>query len=343
MLLLPCIAVQVESAANSPTLYVGLVPQPQPSSWLGFRDTLFPLNITIIVYNDWTEKFPGGNLTGDLQAPTKWGFYGLTYQIPSLDPGKSASYSFALKPEEAGVYTFSLNRLYVRSSPGSAPPSWQVSGGFLAVQIESPSTLFMVLIIVVLMFILAVLCLGTLLLWRRTRTRSGDARQPDLPAALLRLFNLSDAGRRMEGYLLQDTDDRKFESAVSWLLEIVGFRTMNLNKEAQGEKFRQSQNGVVIGSADILAYDQEKVRWLVVDCTIGTPDADKLDRIADLSRHLRSQVPECDAVVVSAKAAAATKENAERQGIIVIDRTDLEKMLGLVKAERFEKAKRVLE
>lgn len=341
MILLPVIPARVETAANSPTLYVSLAVQNQPFSWLGFYDTLFPLNITINVYNEWTEKFPGGNLTGELQAPTKWGISGLIYQIPSLDPGKSASYSLPLKPQEAGVYTFLLNRLDVRSSPGSAPPYWQVSGGFVAVQIDPPSTLFMVLIIIVLTFILAVLCLGTLLLWRRTGSHVADTRQTKLPISLLNAFNMFDAGKKMEGYLLHDKDPNRFEAAVAWMLQILGFEALRLDKGAQGENF--SEGKTVVGSADILAYDPSFDRLLVVDCTVGLPNVDTAQRVLNLADRLRAQLGKCDAVVISAENADLQKKARELRGLIVIDHNDLEEIMTFVKSDRFDKAKRAFD
>jgi hypothetical protein len=76
---------------------------------------------------------------------------------------------------------------------------------------------------------------------------------------------------------------------------------------------------------------------------VGTLDADKLQRIANLAKRLTSQVGNCDPVVVSSENAQLRKKDAELQGIIIIDRSDLETLLALVKSGEFEKAKRKFE
>jgi hypothetical protein len=331
-------AVHAQQATGAPLLYVSLVPQPQALSWLGFYDTLFPLNITITVYNAWSKTFTGGNLTGLLESPSKIWQMGITYRVPSLDPGKWTTFYLFVRPEEAGVYTVTLNDVY--GSISSNGP-WQVSGGFLAVQIEPPSTLFQLFTIFPLVVIAVVLIEIVIVFWCRGKMVRIEGRRTEMPAAMMTAFGMSEAGKKMESYLLEEKNNRKFESAVSWLLEILGFWTMKLNSESKGEFFKDGQQE--IGSADILAYDPMRQRSLVVDCTVGIAETAGLQRISNLAEKLAPHIGDCDPVLVSYEGSELSKKDAQALGVILLDHASLESIVSLVKSHRFQKARRMLE
>jgi hypothetical protein len=333
--------IHTEQAITAPSLYVSLVPQPQALSWLGFYDTLYPLHITINVNNTWSKTFTGGNLTGYLEAPSQRWSISYSYHVPNLDSGRSATFDLFFKPQEAGVYTVTLNQLSgVISSETSWQP-WQVSGGFLAVQIEPPSTLlqsFSVFLLVV----IAVVLIGIVILFqRRVKIVPRESQRSEPPTAMMTAFGMSEAGKKMESYLLDEKNNRKFESAVSWLLEILGFWTIKLNSESKGELFKDKERD--IGSADILAYDPLRKRLLVVGCTVGIADIGALQRISNLADKLIPHIGDCDPVLVSFENAELSRKDAEASGVILLDHGDLESLVSLARLRRFQKARKMLE
>lgn len=114
-------------------------PPTQPLSF-GIYDTLFPVNISILIRNLSTDDFPGGNVTGTVAPPSGSNryYFPLHYSVPKLAPGDSRLYEYGFKPPEPGVYTVRFDAISTRLYYN---PSWTVSGGFLVVNIEAPSTL----------------------------------------------------------------------------------------------------------------------------------------------------------------------------------------------------------
>lgn len=329
--------IRIEEATTTPTLYVGLAPQPQPLSWLGFYDTLFPMSITVTVHNLSDKNFPGGNLTGFANSPSgKWSIPDWRISVPELPAGKSQTLSQPLLIEEAGVYTVSFTSIDLQTQQ-----YWQVSGGFLVVQVEPPSTLYQSLTVILLAVIAVVLMPIVVLLWRRRRIIPSKGQRLEPPASMMVAFGMSEAGKKMESYLLAEKNNRKFESAVSWLLEILGFWTMKLNSESKGEFFKDGQQE--IGSADILAYDPLRSRSLVVGCTVGIADTAALQRISNLAEKLAPHVGDCDPVLVSYESSELSKKDAEALCVILLDHTSLVSLVSLVRSQRFRKARRMLE
>jgi hypothetical protein len=331
----------MKQVSTTPLLFVGLDPQPQALSWLGFYNTLFPLNITITVHNAWSKRFTGGNLTGSVKAPSeRWGM-GIAYQVPSLDPGNWTTFYLLLRAQEAGAYTVTLNQLSMPYSSEAGWKPWEISNGFLAVQIEPPSTLFQLLTVFLLIVIAVALMTIAILLWRRGKVVPAERQRSEPPHAIMAAFKMSEAGKKMTSYLLQEKNNRKFESAVSWLLEILGFWTLKLDSESKGEVFKDGTQD--IGSADILAYDTLRNRSLVVGCTVGIADTAALQRISNLAQKLIPHIGDCDPVLVSYESSELSKKDAEASGVILLDHAGLESIMSLVGSQRFRKARRMLE
>lgn len=72
-----------------------------------------------------------------------------------------------------------------------------------------------------------------------------------------------------------------FETAVAWLLTLVGYNTIHL-----GEKHEKlsSNAKVEIGSADIIAYD-ENIGLLFVDASLTAPDENKIQALVRIKQH----------------------------------------------------------
>ena len=55
------------------------------------------------------------------------------------------------------------------------------------------------------------------------------------------------------------------------------------------KKFEKVGEGYEIGSADIIAYEENK-RILLIDCTINTVDPKKVKKLAELKKHFREEL-----------------------------------------------------
>jgi hypothetical protein len=311
--------------------------KPQPLSFLGFYDSLFPLRVTISVVNPTSRDFPGGNVTYYLAGPSgKWQ-YSLQHNVPSIPANHSYSFDAEFKLQESGVYVMTFNPSVTFSN--TSTPYWFVSGGFLPVQVEPPSTLFMFLILITLILGFV----GTGLALIRMKRLAPMSRLTPQPAKsdLLKAINLFEAGQNMESYLLDPKDAVRFEAGVAWLLEILGFQAVRLNSRAHGEVMRVKEGQAEVRSADILVYDPTNGKFGVVSCTIGMPSTEKRQKIRLTANEVRSRMGNCQPIVVSdIDAGSAILAEAKQEGIVLIDKPELLTIMELVRTERFEKARR---
>jgi hypothetical protein len=311
----------------------------QVFSSLGFYDTIFPLHIILYVSNPTNVDFPGGGyLTGRITAPSgKWQ-NNLQFNLTAIPADHSYEIDYSFTAQESGVYILTIDPS-ITYSFGPAP-NWAVSGGFLAFQVEPPSTLFLFLILVVLIFGFVATDLSLIAKFKG-RKQSGIALSTTRRSVLQQALNLFEAGQKLDSYLLDPRDDVQFEAGVSWLLQILGFQAVRLNKGAQGEKLRVQEGQAQIRSADILLSDPTSQRFSVVTCTIGVPGADKRQRIRLTADEVSSRLGNCDSMIITSVDTGPTIANEARQEqILLVDKTKLEAVLELVKAKRFDRAKR---
>ena len=151
----------------------------------------------------------------------------------------------------------------------------------------------------------------------------------------LKTFALFDAGKNIEKHLLNPKNKEDFVASFSWLLEMMDIRSLKLGRD---ETVRENKIGK--GSADIIAYDSESNRVLVIDCTIAVPSESKIDKIkntADLVSH-KISFP-IEAIIVTAAKSPAVKNKAIKYGVKILDNTDLEKLIGLYKRGKLYRPK----
>jgi hypothetical protein len=120
-------------------------------------------------------------------------------------------------------------------------------------------------------------------------------------------------------------DTRAVESAVSWLLWMMGFTPAHFGST------KQLQDG-----PDILATTPSR-NIVMVECTTGMLKVDKLAKLAERRTNLRDRLNASGHSFLRIIAAIATTmrraeieadiEHAERLGILVITREDLENSL----------------
>lgn len=126
---------------------------------------------------------------------------------------------------------------------------------------------------------------------------------------------------------------RVFENAVTWLLSLAGYNTIYLGFKIQrdnGEKrfdVLRAKSGYEIGSADIIGYE-ENSRLLLVDCDIGPIDERKIQRLKETGKYLSGSFKEYPQLKIIPVLATPKKyEGAPRQGVRIVDRNALEKII----------------
>jgi hypothetical protein len=139
-------------------------------------------------------------------------------------------------------------------------------------------------------------------------------------------FILFDAGKKMEERLLNPKEKEDLEFAFTWLLEMLNFSAINLGL-GKDEIIREEKTQR--GSADILAISSEDPKEIIViDCTIGVPDGNKIDNIKNTSDYISRKIGiPIKPVIVTPAITSVVKEDGRKHGVIILDRTDIEKIL----------------
>jgi hypothetical protein len=78
---------------------------------------------------------------------------------------------------------------------------------------------------------------------------------------------------------------------------------------------------------------------LVIDCTIAVPTAEKIDKILNTSKYLRSHtgkrfIP----IVLTNKLAPNETEQAKQNGVVIMDKNDIDEVLKLIMCNNVEQA-----
>lgn len=128
-----------------------------------------------------------------------------------------------------------------------------------------------------------------------------------------------------------------FEETVCKFLSLAGFMSVRLN---DNEEIRDA-SGNVIGSADVLAYDNNKGTLFVISCKTSMPDRNSVDRIKTTSKEIESKLPPTISKLINitpfiftSQIAPAQKEEAQKYDVIVIDKLNLEELFGLAQTRQ---------
>lgn len=145
-----------------------------------------------------------------------------------------------------------------------------------------------------------------------------------------KMFSLFDAGRKMEERMLDPKGEVDLTSAFSWLLEIIDIQSLRLGKD---EIIREDKMNK--GSADIIAYDSISKKILTIDCTVGMPENAKINKIKNtadyISRIIKLTVKP---MIVTSINASIQKELAKKHNVHLLDKIDLEELIGMFKRGR---------
>lgn len=143
-----------------------------------------------------------------------------------------------------------------------------------------------------------------------------------------------------------------FEMAITWLLSLSGYSTIPLwykikrkteTGEFKDETFEKLINdvGFEIGSVDIIAYEENK-RILLIDCSITSPDENKIGHMLDMGKHLSTlwgkyRQFEMIPVLVSSK----KYDGQPRKGLSIVDKKSLNRILEELSKGNREKARKI--
>ena len=170
-------------------------------------------------------------------------------------------------------------------------------------------------------------------------------------APLYTAFSYFEGGRNLETYLLDPKGkqaDSQFSSAVSWLLELCGFRVLNLSALPDAEHLRI--DGKEEGSCDIIAVAESiPASLLIVDCTTAVPRQDKFARIRltaeEIAKQAASlfgklQVTVRPVIAISKEVPELRNPEYIQAGTYVLDKSQLQTLMELVRVGNREKAAR---
>jgi hypothetical protein len=151
---------------------------------------------------------------------------------------------------------------------------------------------------------------------------------------LLDTFLLSEAKGQLIHYITS-ADEKKQVAACSWLLALIGFKSLNLGAV---ENFDETFyiNGRE-RSADIIAYDPEVNILLIVDCTITQPKKDKVNKIKNTSDYISQTIKDC--LVSPVIFCSDTVTFKDESKVSIIDKRNVEKLVETVLKGRRTDAK----
>jgi hypothetical protein len=113
---------------------------------------------------------------------------------------------------------------------------------------------------------------------------------------------------------------------------LAGFHTINLNIEISRLKSKKckkfdslvaEESGVPIGSADIIAYEDNK-RLLLIDCDIGGVDDNKIDKLLEARKHFEALSKFGKLSFVSVLCTPRECSTMTNNGVVIVDKYILE-------------------
>jgi len=173
--------------------------------------------------------------------------------------------------------------------------------------------------------------------------------RPD-QAPLYTAFSYFDGGKNLDNYLLNPRGrqaDSQFSSAVSWLLELCGFRVLNLSLLPDAEHLRIEEKEE--GSCDVLAALEsgQMSSVLLIDCTTAVPRQDKLARIRltgeEITKHAaglfeKLQVTVMSVVAVSKNVPELRNPEYLQASTYILDQSQLKVLLELIRVGNQDQA-----
>ena len=158
-------------------------------------------------------------------------------------------------------------------------------------------------------------------------------------------FNLLSLFKKFKAFddFIKGFEDSKelpqIRSAI-WLLSILGICSIPLGLYNRPGESIQVDSKILNYSLDIIANVDEV--FVAIDCTTTIPDNEKIDKIFNTAQYLTSTTNQkFIPVIVSNAFANFTKEQALKNKVIIIDRTDITEILNYILTDEIEKGNEV--
>lgn len=143
----------------------------------------------------------------------------------------------------------------------------------------------------------------------------------------------------IEGKDIKFNPARGFQRAVTWLLSIIGFKTLELGDTNYGTFRREDR--FELGEADSIVQDVEKGGTYVIQCKAKPPDSSEIDKIANLATYLRERgVTSVQPLLFVMESARELKQN--RRGVKIVDKDDIVKTVKYIREDNIGEAKKVI-
>ena len=152
--------------------------------------------------------------------------------------------------------------------------------------------------------------------------------------SLLQGFKLFKA---FEKFNYQVDTDRKYVEFVYNLLTLLNFSVINLGYF--GKNYEQMMDKKIRYSADLIAYKEKINTLLVIDCTLSIGTIEKVDKLINTSNYLKKETKDNYSPVVFAnECSSIIKTQAKENGVIIIDRNDIDEICNSINIENITKA-----
>ena len=141
---------------------------------------------------------------------------------------------------------------------------------------------------------------------------------------LIESFKLFDARALLESNLRNPANADDFETAISWLFQLFGYRTLHFNKSGE----RITEKLVIKSSADLIMYYIKENKLYCIDCTVTSPPSDKIDKIKHTSEYISRKInTPVTPLIISAIPCPSSKKQAKEVEVTILDYEDVQKLL----------------
>jgi hypothetical protein len=122
------------------------------------------------------------------------------------------------------------------------------------------------------------------------------------------------------------------------LLELPTLNLGSFGKD--GEQIKNSR--VPSFSSDILSFINEIDACAVVDCTVGVPTEEKINKIHNTASYLNEKACATFIPVIISALEVPTRDSANIAKVRIVDKLEVEKILGLIGSGKVREARRLL-
>ncbi len=161
--------------------------------------------------------------------------------------------------------------------------------------------------------------------------------QESKEVSILHGFKLFHAFNYFENGFHEEKEKPQIISTI-WLLSLLQFNPIPLGIDKRDGESLETNGKILNLSADIICSNNSGYS-LAIDCTVGVPPPEKLDKILGTAKHLEKHsgkrfVP----ILLTNKDAPISFEQAKVHGVVVIDKSNIDELLKLIMSNNIEQA-----